>query len=423
MAEIKDEIKKIKLRGFENYDLSKILYMTSEIDKIVPQETSSMKLFYLLIIRCFFQNWHFKYMEAPRSSILFLYDASDGRKDTLEMFNHIVSLSESRDILITSKSSFFKKIHIATGVKILLHLYLWYGELRKTRLNGYQKINILMKLELILKRNIQSSFVNISKYKLLVVFFDASPLYNFFVQKFKRASVKTATFQHGVILAKREGINNVDIAGIELGNCISDYLLAWNRFTYKEAVKSGIDKERIKIVGISRCINLPVNCCNATSRHGIFGVVLDGIHTEKNNSSLILLANKLAEEMNYKYILRYHPSFKGDEYNHIIDMNRFLHTGKNDTSIFEYAKMVDFSLIANSTVLFELVYMKHKVYRYSSNDMMDKYRDIPYNSFSSFDELLYLLNKEEDCSQALYDLCCSVNDIRKAHRDFFLMFD
>jgi hypothetical protein len=274
----------------------------------------------------------------------------------------------------------------------------------------------------IFKCDLQTKNINIANYKLLVVYYDANSLYNYYVQKFQKHSIKTATLQHGVALARRENINNLDFAGIEFGNCISDYLLAWNQFTYEEAIRSGIEKERIIIAGILRCINLPV-IDNKREEKKIFGVVLDGIFTEESNLFLIQYANKLAKQLNCKYILKYHPAFDGNEYYRAIDKDCFLYTCEKNMSVFEYAKTVDFSLVANSTVFFELVYMQHCVYHYLSNYMTDKYRNIPYNSFSSFDELLKILNEKNDHTQKLFDICCSVSNIEKTYKDFFSMFE
>lgn len=425
MIEIKEELRDVKLKGFENYDLAKILYMPSEFDRIYPhKDRSIVSLFFSLLKHSFFQKEHFRYQEIPNSSILFVFIPSDKRKDVTDLFNSVVSLVHTKDTLITSKSSLLKKVNIITGIKLLPYLYYWNKKLKETNLGKYQKLKILLQLVIILKRDFQTSFINISKYKLLVVFFDASPLYNFYVQKFQQAGIETATLQHGVILSRREKFNhNIDFAGIELNNCISNYLLAWNQFTYQEAIKSGIDKKRIQVVGISRCINWPT--IKKTAEKKIFGIILDGKFTEETNLSMISCANKLAEYLNCKYIVKYHPAFIGDEYDNVIEKKYFSYICKSDLSIPEYAELVDFSLIANSSAFIELVYIKHKTYRFSDGNAIDKYRDIPSYVFKSFSELIDLYNSKNNPSidEKLYEILCTVENIKESYQKFFQTFD
>jgi hypothetical protein len=239
------------------------------------------------------------------------------------------------------------------------------------------------------------------------------------VQKFKNLNIKTATLSHGIFLAERD-INKIDYCGLELKATNSDFFLAWNNFTYSEAIKQGIKPEKIKVLGIPQFVKTNKINCNKDKK--TFGIILENKSGEEYNKKLIYCANKLSYILNFKFSVRYHPSFSGDEYDNLIDKKNFI--GKNkDVEISNYCKKVNFSLIANSSVFIELIFLKHKIYRFSSDNIYDKYRDFNFNSFKNFDELNNLIKNKIDQSSELFEQLCTVNNVKSSYLNFFKQFD
>lgn len=219
--------------------------------------------------------------------------------------------------------------------------------------------------------------------KLAVFFYDANSKDNYFSQYFQKKGIKTATLQHGIQLAPRkEVINNVDFSGIEFGSFVSDYYLAWNEFTKQEAIKAGINENRIIVLGVAKCIGRqPIV---SDTKCPIVGLLLDGIFEDENNLPMINMLNKFCVRHNLKLKLRYHPNYRGNEYDEAVENSIRIHTKKGE-SLTDFIKSVGFCVLANSTVLFELEFFGSPFIRYSSGNIKDKYRD--YQCLTFQDEI------------------------------------
>jgi hypothetical protein len=243
------------------------------------------------------------------------------------------------------------------------------------------------------------------------------------VQYFKKRNIKTATLQHGIVLSPRVGMNNVDFAGLELQNSNSDYFLAWNEFTRKEALKAGMDAEKIKVLGISRCIDLEDRIINNQDAN-VFGVVLDGEFTKDNNSVLIEFAKEIARRLEMKFIVRFHPRMNVHLYDELlVNDNSLLEISDKNEDIYQYMEKVKFSLIANSTVYIEMIFMHHVVYKY--NSLMDKYETVKWGAFSNIEELLNKVNSRENNiseKNLLYHELITIPNIKESYTNFFNNF-
>ena len=217
------------------------------------------------------------------------------------------------------------------------------------------------------------------------------------------------------MLAPRPGLeDNIDFVGGEFKNSVSDYFLVWNEFTRREAVKAGISMDKIKVLGIAKCLGLPP--FKPTLRK-TFGVILDGFYEKENNPVMIEIACSFAKQAGYRFIVRYHPNFRGDEYTDIIPKALGEECSKT-VSLEDFANNVSFCIISNSTVMFEFLYRRMDVFHYSSSN--DKFKDLPLKSFRSLSEFVGQFNLVENSKEReLEDLVCQPRDISSAYRNFF----
>jgi hypothetical protein len=409
---IEEAVKNTRLKGFEEYDLQSLIFFSSEFDRI--QNDSKKHSFVYYALRCFVDRYKWKY-EKGEAKILFFMHITD-RQDCINSINSVSNLVQGRNYIFLEKNN--RPFLLRNGIRLFLFLISWIASIKKMNLNAKQKSRLIIDLIRLKRLDFFLDKVDIGSHKLAVVFYDAHPFGNLVVQKYKRLGIKTATLSHGIVLAKRDE-NVLDYSGIELRGSISDFFLIWNKLSYDEAIKQGISTEKLRIVGISKCMDAPI--IEKKNQNRIFGILLDNQSGDEFNKELIKIANTLAELLEYKFTIRFHPSFKGFEYDDIIDFKSYL--GKNlDVSLYNYAQKIEFSILANSTALIELVYMKHVSYRYSTNDLYDKYKELPYNAFEGVYDLLRIIKEERDESQMLFERLCTIEDIKSSYKNFFKDF-
>ncbi len=376
--------------NLQGIDLKKLFIHLkgTSIDKIGSKRRAIRTFFSLLknILLCTSKMTIINYHDEAK--IIFLQPMKSGRQDLRKILKDVSSLlNESEyDYYEWKKKISFSIKRIFTMIHLCRCNWHVIYEESKYWILRWKMLSLLIEVADMEKELLRVT--SYSKYNLCVVIYDAYFHDNFFSQKFKLAGVKTATLQHGVMLAARKGLeNSFDFIGIEFNGFVSDYFLVWNDFTKKEAMKQGVPEKKIKVLGNVKCLYAK-DIEKSDSK--TFGVILDGICEEENNLPMISLSNKIAEKYGYKYIARYHPNFKGDEYSNYID-DEYGKACKKGTSFTDFLSEVSFCIVANSSVLFELPYYQIPYFRYSAHNSKDKFYSLEHDGsfydIQKFDQL------------------------------------
>lgn len=420
MESIINRIINIKFKKFDTYDIEKLFGQLSDFYLCfgIP---SAFKIIKTLIIHLLIRNYHYKIYKEKGSSpkIIFIYNHLNKRKDLLDSFLKVSKCVDSTQkcVLLLSHSIMIPNINIITDLNLIIK---WFNQLKQTKLRIKEKIDIITYLYKCyeLKRNLDKFYQQTPA--LVVVNYDSFFLDNFCVQYFQKKNIKTATLQHGIIVTKREGLErNIDFCGSEFKNSIADYFLVWNLFTKNQAIISGIKKDKIIIAGPIKCINIKKIPINKQEKR-IIGILLDGKFTEENNQAMIRIANQFCSFYNYKYILRYHPAYQGNEYES--EINHTYYLGNSLNSLYDFANQVDYILIGNSTAYIELLYMNVKVIHFKCNPISDKYKDLCIPSFNNANELYNLIASRQYLNETIKKNLLSVIDIESAYKKFFNNF-
>jgi NAD-dependent dihydropyrimidine dehydrogenase PreA subunit len=341
------------------------------------------------------------------------------RKSFIEQFYKAAGLIEQRDLLCGIRNRYLR-ISFLT-IKILVCFYpIWMLQLLFLRSPFVEKMWIanelflLYNLQTVLKRN------GVHKYKLLVCSYDSDVENAFVVEYFKKYNIKTATLQHGQFVAYRENI--LENCAIEFRSSNSDYFLCWNQFTADEAMKEGLSVSKIKILGILGFIGKNNITIEPTKEH-CFGVIIGHPMFEKENLKLIEAANVLSRKINYKYYLKLHPNYAENHFSNIINEQYCVGCVCKGISMEDYAGMVQFSISGSSSVLVEMVYLKHNLLVYHTGSVQDKYRDIntlckftcPMNVVDSYHKLM----NNDHLIEKTFEYLCTVNNIDSSYKSFF----
>ena len=303
-----------------------------------------------------------------------------------------------------------KLFSLRRSISIINRLYKWNATLGYLNLtNRITALEILVEISDV--EDELDNKVEMENYNLVFCYFDAEPFQNFMIQYARRHGCVTATLQHGIMLAARKNAeDNPDFAGIEFKSFVSNFFLIWNDFTKNEALKSGINKDQIKVLGPLKCLDVPRPTFNVQAK--TIGVILDGEFEKDNNIPLISITQNWAKLNGWKCLFRYHPHFKGTEYQRDID-NNISAVCKKEDPLYQFIAQISFCVVANSTVLFELEYFGIPTIRYSCNNIYDKFRD--YDS-PSFTNVLELSDSYAAIKECVYE---NKIDIKTNYKNFF----
>ena len=283
-----------------------------------------------------------------------------------------------------------KKFSIHSFVKLILFLFSWFINVFKLpRYTINEKIIILTKCMEYYDIQRQINSVVCYNYHLCVLRYDSDSDQNFISQLFNSRKIQTVTLQHGVMLRSRPQLsNNIDFNGLEFRSFVSDYFIVWNTFTKNEAVKSGIEEKKIRVLGVAKCIGYDII---VPASNKIIGIILDGEYEKENNPLMISIVSKFCNKFGFKYIIRYHPDFHGNEYNEILDANGSV--CKKSINLQNFLQNIELCIVANSTVLFELEYYKFPFLNFSTGSEKDKFKDYNSNKFYDYVSMTKAYNK------------------------------
>jgi len=418
---IMKELKNLQFIGFptlswDSIFMSKLLQFEYGFVKFSKKEL--FRQFCKILIVSIISRERYSF-EDCKSKILF-YQSGVSRINVLECIKNIRSLVRS-DLLKTSFG--VKDVKLREGFCLLFYyIPSWYKNLRRVGFSYGEIVYTINDLLVLFRLNQAISNINVSTYKLLVTYFDLPTNESYVVELFKSFRIKTVSLQHGQFVSW--GADTFMDCGIEFKAFKSDYLLCWNKFTYDEAIRMGIDSSKLVIAGIWSYVNKQRQICKKPGNK-IFGVVISHPDWDKENREMILAANIVSEKYGYNYFLKIHPNYSEKAFEGIVN-NNCLGNIKSGTSIFDYANSIDFSIVGSSSVYMELAYIEHDVYHYSSGLPKDKYKNIKIGkNFGSPEEFesVYESMKDVNCSRQLFDYLCTVEDVSIEYKRFFTKFE
>ncbi len=423
---ISDGIRNIQFKGFIEYDFARGFNLLSEADALQMESASLYKKikntihhFCQLLTSIIAPLFVYHYKKTRKSKIIFLLAPPDiqyRRKDIAFLFDQISNLTKYCDQL-SFEYKYLQNISIKRTFFLINLIVFWIIQLRKTKLSVRKKIIILHELTLLY--DYYKLLELLPLYKMAIVFYDANLYNNFFIQYFKSKKTKTATLQHGVMVSERPEIKyNLDFKGIEFKGFISDYFLVWNEFTKREAIKGGVPKSKIKVLGCAKCIGKKMYTTDFKSNKTL-GILLDGIYSSINNEKMIAIIDEFCNRNDYLYILKYHPAFNGDEYT-----NRMSKNGSSlplDSTLEDLINQTEGIVIANSTTLFEFLTLNVPFYRFRVDSDTDKFRDLKIPMFSSCTELEELVQFGWKNLKEIYDKeIGSEKNVKTQYKKFLL---
>ena len=371
-------------------------------------------------------HYIFEFKRQSNSKVLF-FESYNGRNNFVGYVKTLSDLILS-DVIIETKAN--KTLDVIRGISYFLCYFpAWRKVLKRAKLGRnfenralYYLVNI-HRFYLELTDTVFKQTIDLKKYNLFVTFYDSMPKDAFFVQLMRLYGVTTATLQHGAFTAKRN--NQLVNSGVELRTLNSDYFLCWNQFTVDEATKEGFDAGKCVVTGIIGFAKDEKRVICKKVENNTFGVVIGHPTFEKENRILIESANVLANKTGKSYYLKLHPNYPEAYFDSLVDKKYYRGNIKKGIPMLDYANSIEFSIVGASTVFVELVYLNHRVLRYSSGEIVDKWRDINIgNHFAIPDDVVnaYDAMCNQQGEEELFDYLCTIENVRLSYQKFFQNF-
>lgn len=367
---------------------------------------------------CFFKRRQDYALESNGASIL-CFQSYYKRKSYIDQMDNVAKLSKA-DIIRGMEPGRLRPLGLFF---ICARVIPWFIEIRKLKLPLWLELTLLSQLIWLDSVVVFFRKVNMSNYNLLVTFCDSILDEAFVTELFKSQGIKTATLEHGQFTAFRE--KSFINSGVEIRSMKSDYFLAWNPMTVDECKRSNLLGTEVVVCGILGYIGKKYES-TINPHNNVFGVIINHQFFEKDNIVLIKSANKLAKELGYQYYLKLHPNYSEDYFTSYVDNKYYIGNIKKGIPILEYANMCMFSLVSSSSVFCELVYVKQDVLRYSTGDLSDKFRDVPYGlTFSNIDDVIesYKQGFDQKEKEMLFNYLCGTENVTDSYKNFFKRFE
>lgn len=405
--EISEKLDNIKLFRIRKYMLGRTLCAANIV--YYNGEVNWKTCIHLLLQSCYEVKYF--YGEFGRGDkICFLFSShNSGREDHRETFHKITSTCKSRIELVFDRIS-KSKIGLKNVFRLLL-LPIWYFQLQTLPISKLHRMYLLAKLFLALseKEAIEEK-IPWGNCCLFTCYFDGAAVESLVVQDLNMLGYKTATLQHGHFYPN----------GFAFYASTSQIFLALSNYEKQLAIKSGIKAQEIVVLGMGKYIGQQQKeeICPSKVKN-IVGIVFDGDDYYDNNIEMLKVVKQFAECMNFKILVKLHPTSKNNLYEKYID-KKLIYSTDTNMSASRFMEEVEFIVLANSTILLEAIYLLKEWYRYCNreNDVFD---GIDYGKFSSFNELMqeYKLKNTFDKGKEIRNYIIGSKNPESAYEEFF----
>lgn len=326
---------------------------------------------YLSIV--FYHGYNYTFDDNAKI-IFFFSNSYFNRIDYLYNFSKLTALYDSK-ILILPNRKFRFSIHRILKSLILIKWFIlsfriefsWKLKLFNilNMLHGYLDCGeIIDKIDIFLDKKLS-----------LVTFCDNHSVDLWLVHSSKKKyNTITITLQHG-----HYSFNWVYIYSL------SDYMLVFGEYNRQQAISICGNSNKFISVGLMQNIGETLPSIAVYNPEKPIGLILSGkIPYGNENYQLVLMINKLCEEFNLFYTIRFHPSLKFDDYEKIINQERYIEND-NKQELKSFLNGISFGVLGKSTVFIECHGNGTPCFRFV-DEGIDIFQGIDYNSFSKYDE-------------------------------------
>lgn len=303
-------------------------------------------------------------------------------------WERIKKLFDDRDEIIL-----YSKVHKTCFRKILKNIFVYIGLYKKFDFIDVKHSRIYLTcclLECVLYKELLDT-LKVSP-KVVISFFDSEMLGNLTIQYLRKKGTVSVTNQHGQPVYRGYDIDHLSQS--QILNLTADYFVAKGQFTKKQFIKAGFEGDRIKVLGgfgAGQIKKIP-------NTQSIMGVFLDCPYlsfANQSNKRLIETANRLCDEMGYKYFVKTHPTDKKDRYYGLINDDYCIEVIDKGVSLEKLIASMELGLLHASAVYVDIIINGCKAYKLESEEsypLVESRED----RFKTYNELLEKLAQWKD---------------------------
>ena len=333
-TELENLINDIEFEKCEKLQVGDILHFDLNTQITLKKMIKSI---YCIIRNNYMGNYNYEIVGNPNMLMLFSNAYAD-RQDHWKAFNK-VCLTTTDYIKI-----FPKRYRLDSNLHTFKLTYKW--------IKTFKILGMNTKRALYLARILHQAYCDYERVRRIllrtsievksaVTWCDIMYVDSYFVQRWNQRGIITVSLQHGTYNVGHYGYTHLK----------SDYLLAQNKFSANNAVKSGVDVKKIVVVGAPQNIQVNYNK-KREDNTGIIGLVFGGTRLAQNDIELLMLARQLTARYNYKVYIKLHPGYGIEKYK--MDITKYAEKiYESDTDAYQFADLVDILIDDGSTLFVE----------------------------------------------------------------------
>lgn len=350
--EEKKKISELKIKGFEEIDLGKLL-ATQIWKTLIYSKTNILKRLLALLL-C--KKYELSIELVKNDDGVFMLNANDGpvRGDNKTIIENGKSfITPCSEINLNKKNIIdVKKI----PVKICKTFY-YFGKLKG--ISCFKRLFYAANLVTVdeLKHELHGI---LGKVHFMMMFMDTDLFENYITQCVQKNGGKVAVLQHG----QRFYIEEACDSYTGMDNFTADYKMVWSKFSQGQYIKAGFEKKRLPIVGSTKYLYTKTQTnLNPTNLVAIF---LDGpmiFNGKESNKCMLKFTMQVLASYGYRCILKPHPLDNLDNYKDIVAEFGCDIANPND-SIEMLSRKINFGIVHTSGVAIDLFILGIPVFVY-----------------------------------------------------------
>lgn len=344
-----DELNKVKLKGFDNIPIGEWLSTIYFEYKGVGCLGLIKSILVSIILE---QNLYF---ETGDTYIWMIATYSYYRRpDQQHQFENIIKCAKHKGVIIPNRKISF---HIKRLCKLPLIID-WNKRLKNTIFN--KKIRYLIIAEafraLVIAEENVDRIKKKGKAKLCVTFCDVHPVDYLMTSMLHKHGIKTATLQHGVY---------DHMTRYEFSNSHSNYFLAMNEHAKEEAIRSGLNEQKIRVLGPLAYIDNKTAIRSYVKKEKVYGILLNGAKygmLKGEDKELLDFGYNLSIDNKFKVIVRPHPLCEVPD--HKIKNIEYYSECPRSVQLRDFLSQCDFVLTGSTTAFIDAFILGCPAYRY-----------------------------------------------------------
>lgn len=383
--EIIEKINQLSLYRCEEIKCGDVLYYTIRMGNGHSIFRLMQQVMILIKTSLFDTN---NYELCGNANTLFLFGFSVSRSDMYKKLNKLETVIHNR-LSINPFGKYKLRRHIFRNILSLRIPLRWSTQLKDIITSPVERlkhVGMLYRAYCDYNSFLDYERKNNLRVSKLITLCDLHVSESYFTQMFNKTGMLTISLQHGTY-------SSVDDPH-EFRGIKSKVFLVDGNFAKDEAMIAGISKN-CKVIPVGLLASIGVNRLEKPEQYGnhIIGLALEAESCREDNIESIKFMAQFCKRHNKKLLIRFHPTSSIDSYITILKKYDIVDYCSTETSVKDFAKIIDIGITRYSTMLLDLLELWTPTFLYvSEGQLQNTYKNYKMLNFCNEKELSDLID-------------------------------